>query len=133
MEAQQFFYKIYANKLTKLKLLSKKLYLKAEILKSRHDMRKFSNTPRIINTLTPQKSNANLPEVVKVVKVNIAEPKKIAEKFNEHFCSVGKKLAEKIDGSGSLNYRTYFKKSMHSSMYLRPTSPSEILYFIRQP
>jgi len=39
------------------------------------------------------------------------------------------KLAEKIDGSGSPNYRIYLKKSM----YVRPTSPSEILYsYIRQ-
>jgi len=45
--------------------------------------------------LTPQKSNANVPEVVKVDKVNITEPKKNSEKFNEHFCSLGKKLAEK--------------------------------------
>jgi len=50
MEAQKNFYKIYANKLTKLKSLTKKLYLKAEILKSRHDMRKFWS---IINMLTP--------------------------------------------------------------------------------
>jgi len=37
-------------------------------------MRKFWS---IINTLTPQKSNANVPDAVKVGKVNFTEPKKL--------------------------------------------------------
>ena len=40
-EIQKKFYKTYANKLTKLKTLSKKLYLESENLNSRQDIQKF--------------------------------------------------------------------------------------------
>ena len=38
---ENILYKTYANKLSKVKALSKKLYLKQEIINSCHDMSKF--------------------------------------------------------------------------------------------
>ena len=40
-EIEKILFKTYANKLSKVKALSKKLYLKQEIVNSSHDMRKF--------------------------------------------------------------------------------------------
>ena len=40
-EIEKILYKTYANKLSKVKTLSKKLYLEQEIINSSHDMRKF--------------------------------------------------------------------------------------------
>ena len=87
-------------------------------------MRKFWS---IINTLTAQKPRSNVPDIVEVDNVKIFDLEKIAEKFNDHFCSVGKKLAEKIDGLAPSDYVKYLKNSPHCSMYLRPTAPTEIL------
>ena len=77
------------------------MHLQKEILNSRNDMHEFWI---IIKTLTPQKSNTNVPKVVEVVTVKITESKQIAEKFNEHVCKIGKK-SERIDGSGLSKHR----------------------------
>ena len=42
-EIEKILYKTYANKLSKVKALSKKLYLKQEIVNSSHDMRSSSS------------------------------------------------------------------------------------------
>ena len=51
-EIKKILYKTYANKLSKVKALSKKLYLKQEIINCSHDMRKFWC---IMKTLLPNK------------------------------------------------------------------------------
>jgi len=61
--------------------------------------------------------NADVPYVVEVDKANITESKEIVETLKV-FCSIGKKLAEKTDGSGLPNYCTYLIKSSHVAMYL---------------
>ena len=78
-EIQKKFYKTYANKLTKLKTLSKKLYLESEILNSRQDMRKFWS---IIKTLTSEKPHSNVPDLIENENgAIVTEPNEI-ENFN---------------------------------------------------
>ena len=93
-EIQKKFYKTYANKLTELKTLSKKLYLESEILNSRQDMRKFWG---ITKTLTPEKPHSNAPDLIENENgAIVTEPNEIAENFNKHFCSIG--IRQSIDG-----------------------------------
>ena len=112
-------YKTYANKLTKLKTLSKKLYLESEILNSRQDIRQFWN---IIKTLTPGKPHSNSPDLIENENgAIVVEPNEIAENFNKHFCNKGKTLAAKNNCSQSNDFRDYLTNSVHSSMYfVRP-------------
>ena len=129
-EIQKKFYKTYANKLTKLKTLSKKLYLESEIFNSRQDMQKFWS---IIKTLTPEKHHSNAPDLIENENgAIVTEPNEIAENFNKYFCSISKKLTAKNNCSQTDNFRDYLTNSVHSSMYLRPTSPFEILCIIKQ-
>ena len=129
-EIQKIFYKTYANKLTILKTFSKKLYLESEILNSRHDMRKFCS---IIKTLPPEKRHSNAPDLIENENgAIVTEPNEIAENLNKHFCSIDKTLTAKNNCSQSNDFRDYLTHSLHSSMNLRPTSPFEILYVIRQ-
>ena len=116
--------------MTKLKTLSKKLYLESEILNSRQDIRKFWS---IIKTLTPGKPHSNSPDHIENENgAIVVEPNEIAENFNKHFCNIGKTSAAKNNCSLSNNFRDYVTNSVHSLMYLRPTSPFEILCVVKQ-
>ena len=116
--------------MTKLKTLSKKLYLESEILNLRQDERKFES---IIKTLTPEKPHSNAPDLIENENGAIViEPNEKAENFNKHFCSIGKTLAAKNNCSQSNDLHDYLTHSVHSSMYLRLTSPFEILCIIKQ-
>ena len=93
-------------------------------------MRKFWS---IIKTLTPEKPHSNAPELIENENGAIlTEPNDIAENFNKYFCSIGKKLTAKNNCSQSNYFRDYLTNSVHSSMYLRPTFPFEILCVIKQ-
>ena len=74
-ELQKRFYKTYANKLTKIKRLSKKLEFRTQIINSRHDSKKFWS---IMNTLTPQKAARKSPNSISVDGKIIKNPVKIA-------------------------------------------------------
>ena len=101
-----------------------------EILNSRQDIRKFWS---IIKTLTPEKPHSNAPDLIENENGAIViEPNEIAENFNKHFCSIGKTLAAKNNCSQSNDFRDYLTNSVHSSMYLRSTSPFETLCVIKQ-
>ena len=46
----------------------------------------------------------------------------IAEKFDSHFCSIGKKLSDSINTTNAPKFNVYVSKRVSSSTYLRPTS-----------
>ena len=78
----------------------------------------------IIKTLTPEKPHSNAPDCIENGNgAIVTEPNEIAENFNKHFCSIGKTLTAKNNCSQSNDFRDYLTNSVHSSMYLRPTSP----------
>ena len=121
-------YKTYANKLSNVKALSKKLYLKQEIINSSHDMRKFWC---IMKTLLPNKPTRVLPNYIHEEGQKIDTPLDIADKFNNHFCRVGKALAEKVKLSNLNNFQQYLCNRV-CSMFLNPTSAFEIHCIINQ-
>ena len=57
-ESQKYFFKTYANKLTTIKKLSKKLELRSQFINSRQDNKKFWS---IMSILTPQKAARKSP------------------------------------------------------------------------
>ena len=122
-------YKTYANKLTKVKALSKQLYLKQKIVNSSHDMRKFWC---IMKTLLPHKPTRVLPNYIHEEGKIIDTPLDIADKFNNHFCRVGKVLTEKIKPSNLNNFQQYLCNCICSSMFLNPTSTFKIRCIINQ-
>ena len=128
-EFEKWLYKIYANKLTKAKRLSKKLFLQQEIVNSRHDMRKFWG---IMKTLLPNNQELNSPDFVSVEGTKVTDKNEIADCFNNHFCSIGQSLADKIVSSSSTSFCNYLQNRVNSSMFLRPTSPTEIYKVIFQ-
>ena len=129
-EAQKLFYEIYAYKLTKIKRLSKKLYLQQKIINSKRDMLKFWG---IIKTLLSNNYNSSQPFSVSFNENMLTDPKDIANCFNNHFCSIGKSLVDKIDPSYPLSYRKYLQNRTKASMHFRPnTLAAEIFNVIFQ-
>ena len=102
--------------MSKVKALSKKLYLKQEIVNSSHNMRKFWC---IMKTLLPHKRTRVFPKYEYIHEEGqiIDTPLDIGDKFNNHFCRVGKILAEKIKPSNLNNFQQYLRNRVYSSMF----------------
>ena len=128
-EVHKRFYKTYANKLTKIKTLAKKLYFQNEIVNSRHVMRKFWG---VINSLTPYNTKPSYPSSIIVGNSVINTPAEIADEFNKHFCSIGKKLSDEANNLHPPNFNQYLTNRVCSSMFLRHTTVSEIFNRINQ-
>ena len=62
----------------------------------------------------------------------INRPDLIAEKFIHYFCSVGKKLAVKVDLAPSNDYQIFLTKRILSSMYFNPTTKCEVFDAMQQ-
>ena len=93
------------------------------ILNSRRDSKKFWS---IINTLTPQKATRKSPNSISVDGKIINNPFKIVEKFNNHFCSNGKKLSDSINTTNAPKFNVYLSKRVFSSMYFLPILAVEV-------
>ena len=94
-------------------------------------MKKFWS---IIKTLTPSKHASSAPVVLEDEKTGnkINRPDLIAKKFNQYFCSVGKKLAAKFDLASSYDYQYFLTKRILSSMYFSSTTECEVFDAIKQ-
>ena len=111
-------------KLNKLKYISKKIYLNRELEENIHNPRKIWKT---INSLLYKKTKSvDFPSEIKVDESKIDDPTEVANCLNKHFCSVGKKLAQKVQNLNEINYTTYLKDSISSSIFLHPTQVSEV-------
>ena len=115
--------------MSKVKALSKKLYLKQEITNSSHDIRKFWC---IMKTLLPHKPTRVLPNYIHEEGQKIYTPIDIADKVNNYFSRVGKVLAEKVKSSNLNNFQQYLCNRVCSSKFLNPTSAFEIFCIINQ-
>ena len=84
-----------------------------------------------MKTLLPHKPIRVLPKYIHEEGQIIDTPLHIADKFNNHFCRVGKVLAEKVKPSNLNNFQQYLYNRVCSSMFLNPTSAFEIRCIIR--
>ena len=85
-----------------------------------------------MKTLLPNNHNSSQSVSVSFDGNKLTDPKDSANFFNNHFCSIGKSLADKIDYSCPLSYRKYLLNHAKASMYFRPTSAAEIFNVIFQ-
>ena len=120
---------MYASKLTKIKTLANKLYFQNEIVNSRNDMRKLWG---VINSLTPQNAKPSYPSTIIVGNSIIKTPGEVADKFNKHFCSIGKKLSDKANTTNSPDFNQFLSNKVCSSMFLCQTTVSDIFNLINQ-
>ena len=81
---------------------------------------------RHLNCVTGRTHRYSVKKVV-VDDNEYTKPEDIAEKFNEHFSTIGQTINERIDPCS----KTYAEKETEFSMFLRPTNPTEIIRIIQ--
>ena len=125
-------YKIYRNLLAKIKILSKNLYFKNKINQFQHDKRKVWQT---LNTITNRKSRRS-NQITSMKDHNseneITGSYDIANCLNNHFNTVGQKMAEKFEYAPYTDPMSYISKTNQSSIYLKPVTIDEILNLIKE-
>ena len=99
-------YKVYVNKLTKIKNFLKMNYFERELRNNSNNPRKIWET---LQSLLPTKSrkSTNLPTKLLVNDIEISNPKAVVESFNNYFSDIGSKLAEKFDSTNKANFKRF--------------------------
>ena len=76
----------------------------------------------------PNKNNFDAASELKLDDSNIThDPKRIADQFNEYFCSIGAKLADAIEHIANTTPENFLTKKICDSIYLDPPSNREVL------
>ena len=119
-DLDKHYFKIYSNKLTKVKNQSKKLFT----------MKPFRNTKtiqkqlwRFINSIISAKvSRNNSPHLLKLVDENdvIRNPPEISKKFNTYFAEIELQISNTVNTKNASNFKAYLKNSVSQSIFLEP-------------
>ena len=92
---EKYFFKCYANILTKMKNLAKKLYF-------HHKLEEFKNNPKVkwnlLCALLPSNTSSSTPSSLTVNNETFTKPTAIANQLNHHFVNIGKSLVTNLSG-----------------------------------
>ena len=113
-------YKIYRNKLTGLLWLSKKLYYQSYFKANQSNVKNaWKGIRQLISLKAKDSSKPN-----KLIKDHqeITDPKLIANEFNNHFATIGSRLAR--------THKAYLDNPHISSFFLLPVTNFEIINII---
>ena len=124
-ETEKQIYKNFASKLNKAKTKAKQIYFREQFLNNKDNPRK---TWQLIESAIPFSKPKTINRKIDRLIYNdqeLVENEQIAEKFIEHFISVGIKLANKIHSPAN-SYRKFLPKPKLSSIFLEPPRCNEI-------
>ena len=122
-------YKNYQTTLTRSKRIAEQLYYKK--LSTLYGQDK-SKTWKLINEVTKRKRNSKSLSITSLVDrngVRIEDSSKVANYLNDHFSSVGSRMADNIECQNitTKDPLDYIKKVVDKSLFLNYTSSNEIL------
>ena len=128
-------YKKYRNLLTRVKTLAFNKYHAEKIDENKNDKRKVWNT--INDIIRRKKSKGKGIQINSLLDQNNIEhtnPVKMANLLNNHFNSVGGKMANKVNPKKKVvkNPLEYISNSPVQSIYLYPTTIQEIMKIIAE-
>ena len=112
------FYKKYANKLNKIKFISKQMYYQDELYKSKNNTFK---TWKVIKSLLSCSQNSSI--TYNKIKYNgnlITGPETISESFNSYFSKVGLDLSAKFIQPDTNSYKKFLPKFNSSHRWAVP-------------
>ena len=123
-------YKIFRNKLTRLKQLSKKLYFQKSVMQAQNNSKHLWKTiNNIINYKNPKKSTLSHLEDKHGNK--ITDPEQISNIMNHNFVSIVDTLMENNQSDTQLENENLYKADRISkSFFLKPFTESEIVEYI---
>ena len=124
-EIAKTLYEAYANKLSKVKCLAKKLYFQSELKNCKGDSRK---TWDLRYSLTSSKKKQQCPKTLEVNSDVTHDPKLIARKFGDHFSAIASKIVkENPNPTSADSFRQFLKIRISDSIFLQSTEPDEII------
>jgi len=117
-------FKQYRNKINHLIKLSKRLYYNNFFLESSSDTKRIWKG---IRQIIPSKHNTNKTTISKIIEndVNITDPKKIANAFNNYFANIGINLGNTVH-SVETCHQDFMKTPLCNSFYIFPVTTAEI-------
>ena len=120
-------FKTYRNNLVELIKKSKNNYYKYFFESNKLNLK---NVWKGINSIINNKSK-NSPSPTCIIDNNktITDPKQIANSFNNFFTNVSEKIQSKIRPSNQ-HFSNYLKNACNSSLFIKPTTPSEVMDLI---
>ena len=125
MISKKTFYKTYANKLTRVRNLSKKLYYKEAICL------KKKTIPRSCGSLLILLSRQNPPSPKTLNNHTVIEdPFLISELFNDYFVKIGQSIANKTTNLLNLDFNLYLKNRVFTIIVLSFRQPDELFNII---
>ena len=127
-DSQKRLFKIYSNKLTRVKNLSKKLYYHDEIIDRKNNPKelwKFINS--VIRT---NKSATSTVSKLSFGDDIVKDPAMIPECFNKYFVEIGQSIANNVTTNPNSDFKSYLTNSVSQSIYLELTQPVEIFNII---
>ena len=125
---QNFFYKSYANKLNKIKLVAKKRYYLDELQKYRYNAFKTWNT--IKSLLSPSNKTSSVPTKIKVGDDVFTDTSAITEKVCDFFSKSVKTLLLKYLRMIIVRSHNTWRIVYPHLCFFQPTSPPEIMQLI---
>ena len=113
-------YKKYANLLTRVKSLSKRLYFQYKFHKNRNNSQQTRNTIRELITPIFQKVKSTI-SMLNTASGEITDPCVIANKFNNYFVNIGTEIASSHQTNCNSTISTkYLSNTLPSSIFLEP-------------
>ena len=117
----------YRNNLVELIKKSKNNYYKHFFESNKLNLK---NVWQGINSIINNKSkNSQSPTCIIDNNKTITDPKQIANSFNNFFTNVSEKIQSKIRPSNQ-HFSNYLKNACNSSLFIKPTTPSEVMDLI---
>ena len=98
-DVSKLIYKTYANKLTKVKSLAKKLFFAQELTNCEGDGRKMWEVIKTLIPLNSTKKSKVTPSKLEIDGSLIQDPKLIADKFGKHFSNIAASITDGISSS----------------------------------
>ena len=123
-------YKKYANLLTRVKSLSKRLCFQNKFHKNRNNPQQTWNTIRELITPISQIVKSTI-SILNTASGEITDPSAIANKFNNYFVNIGTEKASSHQTNCNSTISTkYLSNTRPLSIFLEPSSVSEIFNLI---
>ena len=84
-----------------------------------------------INELTSRKSGKKLVMSLKLNGLSLTNPTILSNEFNNHFATIGPKLAEKVDSSNTHSFLDYLT-STDKQFKLHPTTANKVVSLLNK-
>ena len=124
---EKHYYKAYANKLTRVKNLSKKMYYTEFISKNKSNPEKMW---QIIISAISTKSVISPLTKINIENSVIKDSSKIADCFNQFFIEIGHSIASNVNKLIHTDHTTYLRNPVLHALVLDPPTAIEIFYLI---